>query len=63
MKVALFNIQGVALGRHNVKDPRLDQAHQLVEADKKIYAQVEAVGAEQAGEADVILNESPNWGS
>jgi ribosome-binding ATPase YchF (GTP1/OBG family) len=55
MKIALFNIQGVALGQHNVKDPRLDQAHKLVEADKKTYAQIDAVGAEAASEADVLL--------
>ena len=55
MKISLFGIQGIALGKHNVKDPRLDQTHQLVEADKKTYAQVDVLGEEGALEADVIL--------
>ena len=42
MKLALFGIQNIPLGKHNVKDPRLDQVHELVEADKKAYAQMAA---------------------
>ena len=37
MKVSLFGLTGIPLGKHNVKDARLDQAHQLVEAKKKTY--------------------------
>ena len=55
MKISLSGIQGIVVGKHNVKDPRLDQAHKLVEADKKTYAQVDVVGEEGALEADVIL--------
>src|SRR5688572_22946119 len=55
MKISLFGIHGVALGKHNVKDPRMDKTHELVEADKKTYAQVDAVGEEGALEADVVL--------
>jgi len=55
MKLALFGIQNIPVGKHNVKDPRLDQAHELVEADKKAYAQVDAVGEDSALEADAIL--------
>src|SRR5207248_9950738 len=39
----------------NVKDPRLDQAHQLVEAQKKTYAQVEVVAEKEMLTADAIL--------
>jgi hypothetical protein len=55
MKIALFGINDIVSGKHNVKDPRLDQADKLVKADKKIYAQVDAVGEDAALEADVLL--------
>jgi hypothetical protein len=55
MKVALVGIAGVPLGKHKVKDPRLDQAHKLVEADKKTYAQADVVGGDEALTADAIV--------
>jgi ribosome-binding ATPase YchF (GTP1/OBG family) len=58
MKFALFGISGINLGKHNLKDPRFDQVDKLVEADKKTYAQVDVVGAEDLLEADAILTSS-----
>jgi hypothetical protein len=55
MKIALFNIQTIKPGRHNLKDPRLDQADALVEADKKTHAQVEVVGDDDLWHADSII--------
>jgi ribosome-binding ATPase YchF (GTP1/OBG family) len=55
MKISLFAVQGIALGKHNIKDPRLDEAHKLVEADKKVYAQADVVGEEGALESEVIV--------
>lgn len=55
MKISLFGVSGVTLGKHNVRDPRLDQVDQLVEAKKKTYAQVDLVSGEEANEADAIL--------
>jgi len=55
MKIALFGIIDIKLGKHNLKDPRLDQAHQLVEADKKANAQVDVIGEDGLLEADSIL--------
>lgn len=55
MKISLLGITGVPLGRHNVKDPRLDRAHELIEAKKKIYAQVDVVGEDDALTADAIV--------
>lgn len=55
MKICLFGVSGVTLGRHNLKDPRLDQAHELVEADKKTYAQVEVVEEKEMPTCDAIL--------
>jgi ribosome-binding ATPase YchF (GTP1/OBG family) len=55
MKIALFGTSDIKLGKHNLKDPRLDQADKLVEADKKTYAQVDVVGEEDLLDADAIL--------
>lgn len=55
MKIALFGISEIKIGKHNLKDPRLDQAHKLVDADKKTYAQVDLVGEDELLDADAIL--------
>ena len=55
MKVSLFGITGVPFGKHNVKDPRLDQADKLVEASKKIYVQVELIEEKDAIDSDAII--------
>jgi hypothetical protein len=55
MKIALFGLTGIKLGIHNLKDPRLDEADKLVEAQKKTHAQVEVVGDDQLLDADAIL--------
>ena len=55
MKIALFGISEIKLGKHNLKDPRLDQADKLVEADKKAHAQVDVIGEDLLLEADGIL--------
>ena len=55
MKLALTGIQGIPFGKRNIKDPRLDEAHRLVEADKKTYAQVDLIGEDKLSDADAIL--------
>ena len=55
MKLALFGLAGIKTGKHNLKDPRLDEADKLVEADKKTHAQVDVVGEDQLIDADAIL--------
>jgi Protein of unknown function (DUF933) len=55
MKIALIGIPELKAGRHNLRDSRLDQADKLVEADKKTYAQVEAIGEEALADADAVL--------
>ena len=55
MKVSVFAISEIALGKNNIKDERLDQADKLVKAKKKTYAQVEIVGEDAALESDVII--------
>src|SRR5579859_8007245 len=55
MKIALFGITEIKVGKHNLKDPRLDEAHKLVEADKKAYAQVDVIGEDELLDADSLL--------
>ena len=55
MKFCLFGISGITLGKHNIKDPRLDQADKLVEAQKKTYAQVDIVEQKELLTVDAIL--------
>jgi len=55
MKISLVGLVGVPPGKHNVKDPRLDQTHRLVEAKKKVYAQVDVTGEDEAPTADAIV--------
>lgn len=55
MKIATFGISEIKVGKHNLKDPRLDQANALVEADKKTYAQVDLVGEDGLLDTDSIL--------
>src|SRR3974377_1529662 len=55
MKIALFGITQLKVGKHNLKDPRLDQADKLVEADKKTHAQADVIGEDHLLEADGIL--------
>ena len=55
MKIAVVGIPGIALGKHNIKDPRLDQADKLVEAKKKTYAQVDVVAEDGTLEAEAIV--------
>jgi ribosome-binding ATPase YchF (GTP1/OBG family) len=55
MKICLFGISSITLGKHNIKDPRLDQADKLVEAQKKTYAQVDVVEEKEMLTSDAIL--------
>jgi hypothetical protein len=55
MKIALFGLTGIKHGKHNLKDPRLDQADRLVEARKKTHAQVDVVGEDELLYADALL--------
>ena len=55
MKIALFGVSSLQPGRHNLKDPRLDQIDKLVEAQKKVCAQVDLVDEKELLTADAIL--------
>jgi hypothetical protein len=58
MKLCLVIAPGQAalpLGKHNLKDPRLDQAHQWVEAKKKVPVQIDLIGEESLADGQAIL--------
>ena len=55
MKICLYGLPSLPLGKVNIKDPRLDEADRLVEAKKKTYVQVDAVGQDETLTADSIL--------
>jgi ribosome-binding ATPase YchF (GTP1/OBG family) len=55
MKVSLLGVANIPLGKHKVKDPRLDQVDKLIEADKKAYALVDVAGDEEMVTADAIV--------
>src|SRR5690242_8174536 len=55
MKLCLFGVSGLVLGKHNIRDPRMDQAHELVEAQKKTYAQLDVVDEKEMLTSDAIL--------
>jgi len=55
MKICLFGVTGIPLGKHNLKDPRLDQIHELVEAQKRTYAQVDVAEEKEMATCDAIL--------
>ena len=52
MKICLFGITGVPLGKHNVKHPRLDEADRLLQAKKKEYVQVDVADDKELATAD-----------
>jgi ribosome-binding ATPase YchF (GTP1/OBG family) len=55
MKICLFGVSGLTPGKHNLKDPRLDEADKLVEAQKKTCAQVDVVEEKELLTCDAIL--------
>lgn len=55
MKISAFAIPEIVIGKHNVKNDKLDQADKLVKAKKKTYPQVELLGQDAALDADVII--------
>ena len=55
MKFCNLGIETLTPGRHNVRDPRLDAADRLVEAKRKVYAQVDVVTEEDLERCDAVV--------
>ena len=55
MKISAFSIPDIPLGKHNIKDNRLDQVEAISKSKKKTYIQVELVAEDACFDADAIL--------
>lgn len=55
MKIALFSMPDISLGKCNIKDERLDQVDKITKSKKKVYIQADLIGADKFLDADVVL--------
>jgi len=55
MKIGIFSIPEITLGKHNVKDSRLDEVDKITRAKKKTYLQVELAGEDALLDCDAII--------
>jgi ribosome-binding ATPase len=55
MKISVFSIPQITVGKYNIKDSRLDEVDKITKAKKKTYIQMEVVGQDAALDADAIL--------
>lgn len=55
MKISVFSIPEITLGKHSVKDSRLDEVDKIVKAKKKTYVQIELIGEDAILDAHLIL--------
>jgi hypothetical protein len=60
MKIGIFSIPEIPLGKHNVKDPRLDEVDKITKAKKKTYVQVELAGEDALLDCGAILTLKDN---
>jgi ribosome-binding ATPase YchF (GTP1/OBG family) len=57
MKISVFGLAEITLGKVNIKDTRLDEVDKITRAKKKTYLQIELVGPDAGFDADSILVE------
>lgn len=55
MKIGLFALPEISLGKQNIKDERLDQVDKITKSKKKVYIQVELSGQDAILDSDVVL--------
>lgn len=55
MKIGIFSIPDITLGKRHIRDARLGEVDKLVKAKKKTYIQVELVGENSLLETEAIL--------
>jgi hypothetical protein len=55
MKICLYGIASIPPGKYNLRDPRLDRVHELVDAKKKTCAQIDLVDGSSLAESDAIV--------
>ncbi len=55
MKISVFSLPEITVGKHNIKDSRLDEVDKITKAKKKTYIQIEVVPEDAAVDADAAL--------
>ena len=55
MKISVFSIPEIKLGKSSVKDSRLDEVDKITKAKKKTYVQLELAAQDTLFEADAVL--------
>ncbi len=60
MKIGVFSVPEVALGKRNVKDRRLDEVDKITKAKKKTYIQIELTGEDSLLDTDAIIAKKDN---
>ena len=55
MKIGIYSIPELSVGKQNIKDSRLDQVDAITKSKKKTYIQVELAGEDVLLDADAIL--------
>lgn len=55
MKIAIFSLPDIPLGKHGIKDSRLDQVYTVAKSKKKTYCEVQLTGEEAAQDAQAII--------
>lgn len=55
MKICVFSIPEIPLGKRNIKDARLDEVYKITGSKKETYLQVELVDENSALDSDSIL--------
>ncbi|MBU1905572.1 MAG: DUF933 domain-containing protein [Candidatus Omnitrophica bacterium] len=55
VKIGIFSIPEIPLGKHNIKDSRLDQLDKINKAKKKTYIQIELVSEDNIPDAQALI--------
>jgi hypothetical protein len=55
VKIAVFSLSSIPLGKQKVKDSRLDEVNAITKSKKRTYLEVELVGESSALDAQAIL--------
>lgn len=58
MKISIFALPKINLGKVNIKDERLDQVDKITKSKKKVYIQADLVGEDKFLDSDVVLASS-----
>jgi len=55
MKIGIFSIPQLTLGKYNLRDARLDQVYKIIGSKKETYIQIELAGEDALLDVDAII--------